>query len=199
LHGYTLTYLNKTKAQPKVLELGASPDATRIAGNVHADANHEHNKATTTFWRAAEGLSIRSAGGTTQWAVSQAVSLWRMYVRGDLVLHQNRGWTSGGWMSGRHRGRQDLSFSERRVFSNRESSPMKRERLHRITVEAGKCGGRPCIRGQRIRVTDVLELLGAGATFDEILKDYPFLEREDILATLDDAAYQTDHVVLQTS
>ena len=76
---------------------------------------------------------------------------------------------------------------------------MKRERLHRITVEAGKCGGRPCIRGQRIRVTDVLELLGAGATFDEILKDYPFLEREDILATLDDAAYQTDHVVLQTS
>jgi uncharacterized protein (DUF433 family) len=76
---------------------------------------------------------------------------------------------------------------------------MKRERLHRITVEAGKCGGRPGIRGQRIRVTDVLELLGAGATFDEILKDYPFLEREDILAALDYAAYQTDHVVLQTS
>jgi hypothetical protein len=100
-------------AQPKVLELGASPDAIRIAGNVHADANHEHNNATTTFWRAAEGLSIKPAGGTMQWAVSQAVSLRRMYVRGDLVLHQNRGWTSGGWMSGRHRGRQDLSFSER--------------------------------------------------------------------------------------
>jgi uncharacterized protein (DUF433 family) len=76
---------------------------------------------------------------------------------------------------------------------------MNRERLHRITVEAGKCGGRPCIRGQRIRVTDVLELLGSGASFDEILKDYPFLEREDILAVLDYAAYQTDHVVLQTS
>jgi len=42
---------------------------------------------------------------------------------------------------------------------------MNRERLHRITVEAGKCGGRPCIRGQHIRVTDVLELLGAGASF----------------------------------
>jgi uncharacterized protein (DUF433 family) len=40
---------------------------------------------------------------------------------------------------------------------------MSLERLNRITVEAGKCGGRPCIRGQRIRVTDVLELLGAGA------------------------------------
>jgi len=76
---------------------------------------------------------------------------------------------------------------------------MNLERLNRITVEAGKCGGRPCIRGQRIRVTDVLELLGAGASFEEILKDYPFLEREDILAALDYAAYQTDHVVLSGS
>src|ERR1700722_2785237 len=83
----------------EVIGLGASPDATRIAGNVHADANHEHNNATTTFWRAAEGLSITPAGGTMQWAVSQAVSLRRMHVRGDLVLHQNRGWASGGWMS----------------------------------------------------------------------------------------------------
>lgn len=76
---------------------------------------------------------------------------------------------------------------------------MKRERLQRITIDAGKCGGRPCIRGLRIRVTDVLELLAAGASFDEILKDYPFLEREDILAALDYAAYQTDHAVLQSS
>src|SRR3984957_7107158 len=78
---------------------GASPDATRIAGNVHADANLGHNNATTTFWRAAEGLSIEPMGGTMQWAVSQAVSLRRMHVRGDLVLHQNHGWASGGWMS----------------------------------------------------------------------------------------------------
>lgn len=83
----------------EVMGLGASPDATRIAGNVHADANLEHNNATTTFWRAAEGLSIEPTGGTMQWAVSQAVSLRRMHVRGDLVLHQNRGWASGGWMS----------------------------------------------------------------------------------------------------
>jgi len=83
----------------EVMGLGASPEATRIAGNVHADANHEHNNATTTFWRAAEGLSIEPTGGTMQWAVSQAVSLRRMHVRGDLVLHQNRGWASGGWMS----------------------------------------------------------------------------------------------------
>jgi uncharacterized protein (DUF433 family) len=76
---------------------------------------------------------------------------------------------------------------------------MNLERLNRITVEEGKCGGRPCIRGQRIRVTDVLELLGAGASFDEILKDYPFLEREDIFAAIDYAAHQTDHVVIQAS
>lgn len=75
---------------------------------------------------------------------------------------------------------------------------MNLERLSRITVQEGKCGGRPCIRGLRIRVKDVLELLSAGASFEEILKDYPFLEREDILAAIDYAAYQTDHVVLRT-
>jgi len=76
---------------------------------------------------------------------------------------------------------------------------MEMGHLTRITVEAGKCGGRPCIRGLRIRVTDVLELLAAGASFEEILVDYPFLEREDILAALNYAAHQTDHVVLQGS
>ncbi len=75
---------------------------------------------------------------------------------------------------------------------------MSLERLSRITLDEGKCGGRPCIRGQRIRVKDVLELLSSGASFEEILKDYPFLEREDILAAIDYAAYQTDHVVLRT-
>lgn len=75
---------------------------------------------------------------------------------------------------------------------------MNLQRLSRITVEQGKCGGRPCIRGQRIRVSDILELLGGGASFDEILADYEFLDREDILAAIDYAAYQTDHVVLQT-
>jgi len=74
---------------------------------------------------------------------------------------------------------------------------MNLDRLTRITVEEGKCGGRPCIRGRRLRVSDVLELLGSGASFDETLKDYPFLEREDILASIDYAAHQTDHIVIQ--
>ena len=76
---------------------------------------------------------------------------------------------------------------------------MSSELLSRITIEAGKCGGKPCIRGKRIRVNDVLELLGAGAPFEEILRDYPFLERDDILAAITYAAQQTDHVVLQTA
>ena len=76
---------------------------------------------------------------------------------------------------------------------------MNVKRLQRITVEEGKCGGRPCIRGFRIRVSDVLDLLAADASFEEILADYPFLEREDILATIEYAARQADHTVLQTS
>ncbi len=74
---------------------------------------------------------------------------------------------------------------------------MNLERLGRITIVEGKCGGRPCIRGQRMRVTDVLGLLASGASFEGILADYAFLEREDILAAIDYAAHQTDHVVLR--
>ena len=76
---------------------------------------------------------------------------------------------------------------------------MNTERLKRITVEEGKCGGRPCIRGLRIRVSDILELLASGASFDEILADYPFLERDDIVAAIEYAAHQADHTVLQVS
>jgi hypothetical protein len=83
----------------EVVGLGASPDDVRITGNVHADASAPNNNATTTFWRAAEGFSISPAGGSMQWAVSQAVSFRRMHVRGDIVLHQHGGWASGGWMS----------------------------------------------------------------------------------------------------
>jgi uncharacterized protein (DUF433 family) len=68
--------------------------------------------------------------------------------------------------------------------------------LDRITVEPGKCGGRPCIRGTRLRVMDVLELLAADASRDEILADYPFLEAADIQAALLYSARQADYVVL---
>ncbi len=83
----------------EVAGLGASPDAVHIIGNVHADASHDNNNATTTFWRDAEGFSVTPTGGTMQWAVSQAIPFRRMHVCGDIVLHQHRGWASGGWMS----------------------------------------------------------------------------------------------------
>jgi uncharacterized protein (DUF433 family) len=68
--------------------------------------------------------------------------------------------------------------------------------LDRITIEPGKCGGRPCIRGHRIRVSDILDLIAAGASREEILRDYVFLESDDITAALTYAARQTDHTVL---
>ena len=68
--------------------------------------------------------------------------------------------------------------------------------LDRITVEAGKCGGRPCVRGLRLRVTDVLDLMGSGATVAELLEDYPELEEDDIRAVLKYAAIQADHAIL---
>lgn len=71
-----------------------------------------------------------------------------------------------------------------------------RDLLQRITIDPGKCGGRPCLRGLRIRVTDVLGLLGSGSTHQEILEDYPDLEEADIFAALDYAAVQSDHPIL---
>ena len=71
--------------------------------------------------------------------------------------------------------------------------------LNRITVDPGQCGGRPCLRGLRIRVKDVLDLLAAGASRDEILGDYPLLEAGDIAAALEYAARQSDHPVLRVA
>ncbi|MGH9517996.1 MAG: coagulation factor 5/8 type domain-containing protein, partial [Terriglobales bacterium] len=83
----------------QVVGLGASPEDTVLTGNVHSDATLPHNNATCTFWRAVEGFTVVPAGGATRWAVSQAAPFRRMHIRGDLVLHQNHGWASGGWMS----------------------------------------------------------------------------------------------------
>jgi hypothetical protein len=83
----------------EVIGLGTSPNDVRVKGNVHADASAKNNNATTTFWRGVEGLSVMPAGGSMQWAVSQAAPFRRMHIQGDLVLHQKNGWASGGWMS----------------------------------------------------------------------------------------------------
>lgn len=71
--------------------------------------------------------------------------------------------------------------------------------LNRITINPNQCGGRPCIRGLRIRVKDILEMLAAGVTREEILQDYPYLEPDDITATLEYAARQSDHLIFQSA
>ena len=68
--------------------------------------------------------------------------------------------------------------------------------LERITINPNQCGGRPCVRGMRIRVKDVLEMLAARVPEAEILQDFPYLEPQDIDACLQYAAAQSDHVIL---
>lgn len=65
---------------------------------------------------------------------------------------------------------------------------MSENLLSRITIDPAQCGGRPCIRGMRIRVQDVLDMLADGAGQDEILADFPYLEPDDIRASLAYAA-----------
>jgi uncharacterized protein (DUF433 family) len=66
----------------------------------------------------------------------------------------------------------------------------------RITHNPEQCGGRPCIRGMRIRVQDILELFAAGQSSEQILADFPDLEAEDLKAALAYAAREIDHPVL---
>jgi uncharacterized protein (DUF433 family) len=60
--------------------------------------------------------------------------------------------------------------------------------FERITVDPGQMGGLPCIRGLRVTVSGVVGQLAAGRTIDEVLADYPYLERDDVLAALEYAA-----------
>lgn len=70
------------------------------------------------------------------------------------------------------------------------------ELLERITVNPEQCGGRPCIRGMRIRVVDILDLFAAGLNAEQILEELPDLEMDDVKAALQYAARRMDHPVL---
>jgi uncharacterized protein (DUF433 family) len=76
---------------------------------------------------------------------------------------------------------------------------METDLLKRITVDIGKCGGKPCVRNMRIRVKDVLDMLASGMKNGEILEDYPYLEEQDIRAVLMYAARQFDHPILNVA
>jgi uncharacterized protein (DUF433 family) len=71
--------------------------------------------------------------------------------------------------------------------------------LNRMTTDPQLCGGRPCIRHMRIRVKDILDLLASGASTEEILEDYPYLEADDIKASLEYAAHPIDHPILSVA
>jgi uncharacterized protein (DUF433 family) len=68
--------------------------------------------------------------------------------------------------------------------------------FERITTNPEQCGGRPCIRGMRIRVVDILDLYAAGLTTDQILQEMPDLEVEDLAAALKYASRRLDHPVI---
>lgn len=70
------------------------------------------------------------------------------------------------------------------------------ELMDRITVDPEQCGGRPCIRGMRIRVSDVLDLLANGLSVEEIIEEMPDLEPEDVRASLRFAGHRLDHPVV---
>ena len=70
------------------------------------------------------------------------------------------------------------------------------ELVERITVNPGRCGGRPCVRGMRVRVIDVLDLLAAGLTQQQVLEELPDLEAEDILACRRFASSHLNHPIL---
>ncbi len=68
--------------------------------------------------------------------------------------------------------------------------------LDRITVNPKQCGGRPCVRGMRIRVSDVLDLFASGLTAEQILSEMPDLEADDLKGCLQYARRRVDHPIL---
>jgi uncharacterized protein (DUF433 family) len=90
----------------------------------------------------------------------------------------------------------------RRLFRVTTMSPDSLERVgmsdlaERITVNLDQCGGRPCIRGMRIRVIDILDLYASGLTAQEILDEMPDLEMDDLKAALKYAAQRLDHPII---
>jgi uncharacterized protein (DUF433 family) len=76
---------------------------------------------------------------------------------------------------------------------------MEDSALSRISVDPAICGGRPCIRGTRMRVSDLIEMLASGASKADILADYDYLTDEDISAALAYAAQATNHRVITTA
>lgn len=88
--------------------------------------------------------------------------------------------------------------------TDQEFEPSRQESLDgewsaRITVDPKICGGRPCIRGMRIRVSDIIELLADGVSFEKVLADFPYLQTDDLKAALRFAASAVDHRIIEAA
>lgn len=109
----------------QVLGLGAHPDDVQVIGDLRSTAMLDNDNATVNFWRGAENFSVTPTLGigdnTMQWAVSQAVPLRRMHVRGNVRLNQKQGWASGGWLSDvRVDGQVDSATQQQWISRNSE-------------------------------------------------------------------------------
>lgn len=94
-------YHNKVKLgfYTQLLGLGEHPDDVLLQGGIQVEAAWHEGDATQNFWRSVENLSITPDNGTMQWAVSQAAPLRRIHVRGNMLLDDNGGWSSGGFIA----------------------------------------------------------------------------------------------------
>jgi uncharacterized protein (DUF433 family) len=85
------------------------------------------------------------------------------------------------------------------IWSNSHWRDLAVEVLERMTVNPEQCGGRPCIRGMRIQVSDVLDRFAAGLSPDAVLEELPDLEPDDLRACFHYAARRVDHSVLRAA
>ncbi len=94
-------YHNKVKLgfYTQLLGLGQFPDDVMLQGGIQVEAHWHEEDATQNFWRSVENLSVTPDNGTMQWAVSQAAPLRRIHVRGNMLLDDNGGWSSGGFIA----------------------------------------------------------------------------------------------------
>ncbi|MDP8567151.1 adenylyl cyclase [Methylophilus aquaticus] len=95
------TYHNKIKLgfYTQLIGLGQLPDDVALKGGIQVEANWHEGDATQNFWRTVENLSVTPDNGTMQWAVSQAAPLRRIHVQGNMLLDDNGGWSSGGFIA----------------------------------------------------------------------------------------------------
>lgn len=94
-------YHNKIKLgfYTQLSGLGQYPDDVMLQGGIEVKATWHEEDATQNFWRSVENLSVTPDNGTMQWAVSQAAPLRRIHVRGNMLLDDNGGWSSGGFIA----------------------------------------------------------------------------------------------------